>query len=203
VLTAEVRDRLGHPALLARERAVAFLRERLGQPVRQIVARGEPTRVSVRVVGRDEGGTAMNPRGHTRISTLLVFTLDSRHARVEADLRYDTTDPYAVAALFQPAGSDELRWTFARDLLEEGLVSWAGVGDVRIGPDQDDPLATCLELITPGSRALLRVSTEEITTFLHETYRAVPPGKEGDWLDLDSQIERFQALSARDPQSRG
>jgi hypothetical protein len=136
---------------------------------------------------------------------MLVFTLDSRHAQVEADLRYDTTDPYAIVALFQPVASDEVRWTFSRDLLEEGLVSWTGKGDVRIGPDSADPHATCLELISPANRALLKVSTQEITAFLHETYRAVPPGREGEWLDLDSQVERFQALSARsmkDPHSR-
>jgi hypothetical protein len=148
----------------------------------------------------------MSSRGHTRISKMLVFTLDSRHAQVEADLRYDTTDPYAVVVLFQPVASDEVRWTFSRDLLEDGLVSWTGEGDVRIGPDPADPHATCLDLITPASRARLKVSTHEITGFLHETYRVIGPGREGEWLDVDSEVERFQALSARpvdDPRSRG
>ncbi|MET0234126.1 MAG: SsgA family sporulation/cell division regulator [Kibdelosporangium sp.] len=139
----------------------------------------------------------MNPRGHTRISRLFVFTPVSGYSQVEADLRYDTTDPYAITALFHPAGADEVRWVFARDLLEQGLVRWVGEGDVRIGPDLTDPESTGVELISPSSRVLLRVSTRQVVDFLDETYRAVPPGAQESWLDIDTQIERFLALSAR------
>jgi hypothetical protein len=146
----------------------------------------------------------MSPQGHTRISKVFVFTSVSGSAQVEADLRYDTTDPYAVTALFHPIGGDEVRWVFARDLLEQGLVRWAGEGDVRIGPDLTNPDRTGVELISPASRALLTVPTRQVAEFLNETYRAVPPGAQEQWLDLDSQLDRFLALSARilkDPRS--
>lgn len=146
----------------------------------------------------------MSPQGHTRISKLFVFTSVSGYAQVEADLRYDTTDPYAVTALFHPVGADEVRWVFARDLLEQGLVRWVGEGDVRIGPDPEDPELTGVELISPSSRALLTVPTRQVADFLNETYRAVPPSVQEQWLDLDSQLDRFLALSARylkDPRS--
>jgi hypothetical protein len=147
----------------------------------------------------------MSPQGHTRISKVFVFTSVSGSAQVEADLRYDTTDPYAVTALFHPVGADEVRWVFARDLLEQGLVRWAGEGDVRIGPDLTDPELTGVELISPSSRAMLTVPTRQVAEFLNETYRAVPPGVQEQWLDLDSQLDRFLALSARtlkNPRSR-
>ena len=39
---------------------------------------------------------------------------------IEAELQYDPRDPYAVTTLFM-TGANQVRWTFGRDLLCEGL----------------------------------------------------------------------------------
>jgi len=39
---------------------------------------------------------------------------------IEAELRYDANDPFAVTTVFR-TGTSEVRWTFGRDLLAEGL----------------------------------------------------------------------------------
>lgn len=51
------------------------------------------------------------------------------HQQCSVDLEYDSADPFAVSAVIY--GTDPVRWTFARDLLHEGLIGDAGIGDVR------------------------------------------------------------------------
>lgn len=46
---------------------------------------------------------------------------------------YSTDDPMAVQ-VFILAGRQWVEWVFSRDLLSDGLIAEAGVGDVRICP---------------------------------------------------------------------
>jgi len=112
------------------------------------------------------------------------------HALLSATLRFDpVSDPYAVTAAFE-LGSEEVVWTFARDLLVEGLREPAGDGDVHIWPaeDEDGHAVVAIELNSPDGSALLQVSRDDVHRFLAETLRSVPLGTESDHLDVDGLV---------------
>lgn len=66
-----------------------------------------------------------------------LLTPDHEELAVPVTLRYASDDPLAVHLVF-PAwisfDGEEVTWTFARGLLEEGLGNAAGVGSVRVRP---------------------------------------------------------------------
>jgi Streptomyces sporulation and cell division protein, SsgA len=135
---------------------------------------------------------------HRRVSKVLEFMLvPSGDGPLEVELRYDTTDPFAVHALFEPETSEPVSWIFSRELLARGLTEPVGQGDVRIEPAVFDSKRTCLVLVSPSGKARLELSAAEITAFLDATYQVVPPGEEPDWLDVDDELRRFFAITAR------
>ena len=67
----------------------------------------------------------------------LDFTLvlaGDEPATVSAQLSYDHRDPYAVCVSFNAGSAERIEWTFARDLLDQGLWRPTGDGDVRVWP---------------------------------------------------------------------
>src|SRR5687768_16792861 len=82
---------------------------------------------------------------------------------VRADLNYDVTDPYAVQVCFHTgsgaAGGDVVQWTFARQLLSDGVTVPAGEGDVQVWPSTGNSggAVVCLSLSSPSGRALFEV----------------------------------------------
>lgn len=62
------------------------------------------------------------------VSSTLVFNLaDDLSCVVKAELRYDTSDPWAVVLEFDGG----VTWEFARDLLADAMTAPAGFGAVR------------------------------------------------------------------------
>jgi hypothetical protein len=111
-----------------------------------------------------------------------------RTVLVPATLSYDPDEPYAVTALFRTSDGD-VAWVFGRDLLEDGISSPAGEGDVAVWPSvSDGARVLCLSLASPSGSALLEADLATVASFLDETYRAVPLGSESALLDLDSQL---------------
>jgi len=111
---------------------------------------------------------------------------------VDAVLRYDVGDPYAVHVTFRTGPGDEgrIEWLFARHLLGAGLVSAIGEGDVRIWPSADyadGPVY--LELCSPSGQALFEAPRGKLVEFLFRTYELVPPGQESEFLDIDAELE--------------
>lgn len=111
---------------------------------------------------------------------------------VRADLRYEPSDPYAVQVAFHTstAGSgDVVEWTFARDLLRDGVHTPCGEGDVQVWPSSraGDPVV-CLSLSSPSGRALFEVPLRALADFLARTYDAVPTGTEGEHVDVDGEL---------------
>jgi hypothetical protein len=73
--------------------------------------------------------------GPVRLNTVgLVDILGESKACLPVDLVYDPCDPLAVTMVLNGCVGEEVRWTFAWDLLAAGLVAEAGEGDVRVGP---------------------------------------------------------------------
>ena len=100
---------------------------------------------------------------------------------LDAELRYDPADPFAVAMAFLKDGHEVL-WVFARDLLLRGVTEPAGVGDVHVFPsvDLDGRAVVAIGLRGPTGEALLLGRTRDFLGFLAQTTRAVWPGTERD-----------------------
>ena len=111
---------------------------------------------------------------------------------VLADLDYDTADPYAVQVSFHtgaPSSGEVVQWTFARQLLSDGIAGPAGEGDVQVWPSTTAGASVvCLSLSSPSGRALFEVPLTELAEFLGRTYAAVPTGSESDHVDVDAEL---------------
>ena len=111
---------------------------------------------------------------------------------VRADLSYDAADPYAVSVAFHTgsgAHADVVEWTFARQLLTDGVTSPVGQGDVQVWPSTTaGQQVVCLSLSSPSGKALFEVPVPELVEFLTMTYAAVPTGSESDHVDVDAEL---------------
>jgi len=123
----------------------------------------------------------------TRVGTATVVEFirpDGSVEPMDVDLQYRTDDPHAVTLRFHTR-DQESTWLVGRDLLSDGLLAPAGVGDVRLRPDHGDVLV--LELFTEESHAVFHLSADELHRFLESTYAVVPAGREV--LDFDSLLK--------------
>ncbi|MGY6024970.1 SsgA family sporulation/cell division regulator [Streptomyces spinosirectus] len=105
-----------------------------------------------------------------------LLTPDDAEVAVPVTLRYTSVDPLAVHLVF-PAwislDDEEVTWTFARNLLEEGLGGPAGLGAVRLRPQ--GPSHTVVELHTPEGTAAVRFETRALRRFLTRSYEVTEP----------------------------
>ena len=111
-----------------------------------------------------------------------------------AQLLFRADDPYAVEAVFDLGAGEPVRWLFARDLLDEGLVHPVGDGDVHVAPALDPTGAPTvqLQLSSPAGVAVLEAYAEDVLAFLEQAYAMVPPGQESLFLDLDGTLDRLR-----------
>ncbi|WEO99208.1 SsgA family sporulation/cell division regulator [Streptomyces sp. FXJ1.172] len=116
-----------------------------------------------------------------------LVTAEDQEIPVSATLRYTADDPLAVFVDF-PAESalegEEVTWTFARSLLDQGLRAPAGHGDVQIWPY--GRTRTVVEFHSPHGLALLQFHALALRRFLLRTYDVVAPGQE----DVARVVER-------------
>jgi hypothetical protein len=108
---------------------------------------------------------------------------------VPSVFRYEPSDGFAVHIAMSAAGS-VVEWSFAREILAEGLHAPAGLGDVHVYPclDLEGAAAVHLRFGSPEGEAVLEVSAGELAYFLNETYTAVPSGSEIEHLDIESAL---------------
>ncbi|MCA1711403.1 MAG: SsgA family sporulation/cell division regulator [Actinobacteria bacterium] len=135
----------------------------------------------------------MTPRT-TSVSTDLQLRLvvpGAASLPVRAGLRYDAADPYAVQVAFHTGGADgeSVEWTFARQLLTDGVTAPVGEGDVQVWPSASAGApVVCLSLSSPSGKALFEVPLPELVDFLGQTYATVPTGSESQYVDVDAEL---------------
>jgi hypothetical protein len=134
------------------------------------------------------------PHGHSVHVHRLDFTLRPHSGDtvpIEANLRYDTEDPLAVTLSFLRDGVEPVDWVLGRDLLVGGMALVVGDGDVRIHPDEDDPLLVWFHLEVPPGRVALTGCRRQLISFLDCTANLVPLGQEAEWMRIDASITRI------------
>jgi Streptomyces sporulation and cell division protein, SsgA len=121
--------------------------------------------------------------------SLRLVVPDGAPLPVTASLRYDQADPYAVSITFHTGSSESVRWTFARQLLTDGVERPVGEGDVRVWPTHSEGVPViCVALSSPSGRALFEAPLSGVVEFLSRSYLAVPTGSESDFVDLDTEL---------------
>ena len=127
----------------------------------------------------------------------LTVTTGTGEADLDAELRYDPSDPFAVSLAIGVDCGEPVVWTFARDLLAAGVNAASGEGDITIEPDTSDGMLSEERVLritlATDCLATMLASTDRVVEFLVETYAAVPTGAELDRVDLDAEIAALLA----------
>ncbi|MET9778451.1 SsgA family sporulation/cell division regulator [Streptomyces sp. NPDC006367] len=113
---------------------------------------------------------------------------------VPARLAYLADDPYAVHVTFHIDSGRPVHWTFARELLVEGVFRPCGQGDVRVWPSKADGRSVVLmALSSPDGDALLEAPSVQVSAWLERTLRVCPPGSEEGQLGIDDALAELLA----------
>jgi hypothetical protein len=97
---------------------------------------------------------------------------------VPVTMVWSSDDPLAIKLRIKASRRRVIVWIVARDLLADGLLFSAGVGDVRVQPYEDHPEWMLLTLDSPDGRADLLVPVDALGGFLADTFGEVPAGAE-------------------------
>ncbi|MDX3803003.1 SsgA family sporulation/cell division regulator [Streptomyces sp. AK04-3B] len=139
---------------------------------------------------------------HTVVERELELRLilsPERAVPVPARLGYRSDDPFAVHVTFHINSAHPVGWTFARELLVEGVFRPCGYGDVRVWPTKSQGRSVVLmALSSPDGDALLEAPAAQVSAWLERTLRAVPPGAEGDRLGIDDGLAELLAATPAD-----
>ncbi|KPC64852.1 SsgA family sporulation/cell division regulator [Streptomyces chattanoogensis] len=139
---------------------------------------------------------------HTMVERELELGLvlsPERSIPVPARLTYRTDDPYAVHITFHIGSDSPVHWTFARELLVEGVFRPCGEGDVRVWPARPAGRSlVCMALTSPDGDALLEAPAAAVSAWLERTLRLVPPGSEQGHLSLDKGLSDLLAMAPGD-----
>lgn len=130
--------------------------------------------------------------------TLELIGVDGS-APVQAQLRYDARDPYAVTTTFF-TGHTRVSWIFGRDLLIHGLYEPMGGGDVHVQPglDPQGAAVVLMQLTSPDGEALVQARACDLRRFVDRMTEAVPPGAEAQHLDIDGTVGALLAATPGD-----
>ncbi|QKW06770.1 SsgA family sporulation/cell division regulator [Streptomyces sp. NA04227] len=122
-----------------------------------------------------------------------------RSIPVPARFTYRTDDPFAVHITFHIGSESPVHWTFARELLVEGVFRPCGQGDVRVWPTKSQGRSVVLmALSSPDGDALLEAPAAIVSAWLERTLRVVPPGSEGERLRIDDGLAELLAPTVAD-----
>ncbi|MFD5793804.1 SsgA family sporulation/cell division regulator [Streptomyces diastatochromogenes] len=125
---------------------------------------------------------------------LRLILSPERSIPVPARLSYRSDDPYAIHITFHINSEHPVNWTFARELLVEGVFRPCGQGDVRVWPTKVDGRSVVLmALSSPDGDALLEAPSAQVSAWLERTLRVVPPGSEGGQLGIDDALDQLLA----------
>ena len=118
----------------------------------------------------------------SELSQVVSMSLVGRPEVIPARLWYRGEDPFAVSVVFTVAGA-QVVWTFARDLLRDGLHGPAGTGDVSVAPAGAGRVT--LTLRSASGVAMVACDAADVATFVRRVYAEVPAGAESTHIAID------------------
>jgi len=127
-------------------------------------------------------------------TTVPFLSGESASEHLDGEFSCDPADPYAVTMKLE-ARSGSVTWTFARELLAEGLYEPTGDGDVQVWPclSNTGDAVVIVELCSPDGTALLQTGSRAVQMFVTSIYDAVPPGTESSHVSIDALVEQLLA----------
>ncbi|MGW4132325.1 SsgA family sporulation/cell division regulator [Amycolatopsis japonica] len=135
--------------------------------------------------GQDGVPPALDVHSHT--VTFSCESTNDKTVKVGVELTYDPRDPYAIKARFPTS----LERFFARDLLDDGLMTASGLGDIRFSPCHRHFECVHIELDFPDGTAYMMANFWELADFLDCTFELVPAGTESSRIDLELELARL------------
>jgi hypothetical protein len=144
---------------------------------------------------------------HTVVERELQLNLvlsPERSVPVPARLLYRADDPFAVHVAFHVGSDAPVNWTFARELLIDGVFRPSGHGDVRIWPAKvEGRNVVCLALSSPDGNALVEAPSAPLNSWLDHTLLLVPPGTESERSGLEEALSELLAAPPLDDPKEG
>ncbi len=117
-----------------------------------------------------------------------VALFEASQERIAAVFSYARNDPHAVTAAFETR-EGTTTWSFARELLREGILEPTGEGSVRISPGPGDSIN--LDLRTVDGAARVICDRVQLQWFIDQIYATVPEGSESDHMPIDDWLTRL------------
>ncbi|MFD0412283.1 SsgA family sporulation/cell division regulator [Streptomyces sp. NPDC127108] len=116
-----------------------------------------------------------------------VLGVAARQA-VEAEFRFDPESPLIICVELLLEGGSRVLWRIGRDLLQQGLYSVSGLGDVQIWPThpERERATAWLQLTSGDMAALFELPVPPLAEWLAYTYELVPAGRELCGTDWES-----------------
>jgi hypothetical protein len=134
---------------------------------------------------------AMN--SSTTISAELALRLvvpDHTTVPLLATIEYAASDPYALRVAFHVGNDEPVEWIFARELLTLGMGCLVGDGDVQVWPGRmESNRLLHIGLSSPFGDALFETPLAPLADFLNRTFEIVPPGRETEFVDIETELD--------------
>ncbi|NUQ97958.1 MAG: SsgA family sporulation/cell division regulator [Streptomyces sp.] len=129
------------------------------------------------------------------MSTVGAVTVPGEYvALIRADLLYHPCDPFAVTMVLIGLDDEEVRWTFAWELLSNGLQGPTGEGDVRVRPVTRHFHGVEVAL-APSFGVRVSLPNPEVASFV-QALRAQEPGAADEVAtDLDGELALIVAAA--------
>ena len=130
----------------------------------------------------------------TVVAVVPFISGEAQSEFLEGELVFDPSDPYAVSMNLE-ARSGTVTWTFARELLEHGLYSPSGDGDVQVWPclSGAGDAVVIIELCSPDGELLVQAGSRNVTRFVQGMLESVPDGEESAFVDFDDELAQILA----------
>ncbi|MEU1280059.1 SsgA family sporulation/cell division regulator [Streptomyces sp. NPDC005805] len=106
---------------------------------------------------------------------------------------YRSSDPFAVTVQFTLSDEVIVSWVFARQLLDDGLTSCAGEGDVSVWSDISGPARDAMYLLlrSDETSVALEAPRDVVAEWLLRTYQLLPRSAESAAVDWEQFSRQF------------
>ncbi|MEV6180404.1 SsgA family sporulation/cell division regulator [Streptomyces sp. NPDC052015] len=106
---------------------------------------------------------------------------------IRAEFRFDPGSPLVVSLELVIKDGPRVLWRIGRDLLQQGLCSASGLGDIQMWPARPEEGGTVwLQLASRDMAALFELPVPPLEEWLEYTYELVPAGRELAEIDWEA-----------------